>query len=106
MSREEEQHRREERRRFLRQAGVVAGATLGAGYLSLVPKSAVTIVTPRPWYVPGAEATWTAARPTSRQLRFSRFARCSGLCIHILSARRASTSGDDQSRFSPTVQDR
>jgi uncharacterized protein (DUF362 family) len=31
------QHRREERRRFLRQAAVVTGATVGAGYLSLAP---------------------------------------------------------------------
>jgi uncharacterized protein (DUF362 family) len=30
-------HRREERRRFLRQSAVVAGATLGAGYFSLAP---------------------------------------------------------------------
>jgi len=37
MSTDEEQHRREERRRFLRQAGVVAGAAVGAGYVSLAP---------------------------------------------------------------------
>jgi uncharacterized protein (DUF362 family) len=31
------EHRRQERRRFFRQAGVIAGATLGAGYLSAAP---------------------------------------------------------------------
>jgi uncharacterized protein (DUF362 family) len=33
----EREHRQQERRRFLRQAGVVAGVAAGAGYLSLAP---------------------------------------------------------------------
>src|SRR5207302_1810727 len=69
------------------------------GYFVRAPKSAVMIVTPRPWYVPGAESEWTADRPTSRHDGFRRFARCSGLPIHILIAPAASTSGDDQRRF-------
>jgi hypothetical protein len=34
----------------------------------------------------------------------SRFARCSGLAIHIFMAPAALTLGDDQSMFSPTDQ--
>src|SRR5437867_3561699 len=78
-----------------------SGRTLG--YLR-TPKSAVTIVTGWPEYVPGADGECTAERPISRHRAFSRFALCSGLLIHMFSACVASTSGEDQRRFSPTDQ--
>src|SRR5438067_6163502 len=68
------------------------------------PKSVVTIVTGRPLYTPAACEAWTAEMPISLQCGSSMFLRCSGLFSHIVSACCASTSGDDQRRFSPTDQ--
>src|SRR5690242_12852448 len=45
-----------------------------------------------------------APRPISRQLGFSRFARCGGLESQSFNARAAPMFGPLQTRFSPTVQ--
>ena len=62
--------------------------TGGSGYL-LAPKSAVTIVTVRPWKAPGADDTVTAPIPISRHSRERMFSRCGGLCIHSRTANPA-----------------
>src|SRR5919204_6518611 len=85
-------------------AAGLSAATERPDFQRLTPKSVVTIVTSRPPYAPGAEAEWTAEMPISRHRAVSRFALCSGLFSHIRSAPDATTSGDDQSRFSPTDQ--
>src|SRR5207248_4630851 len=89
-------------RRRKRRLSAVAGRN-PPRYLRM-PKSVVTIVTGRPRYTPDALEAWTAEMPISLQCGSSMFLRCSGLFSHIVSACCASTSGDDQRRFSPTDQ--
>jgi hypothetical protein len=73
---------------------------------ALVPKSAVTSVTGRPSYSPGADAKWIAAMPISRHSRERMFSRCGGLSIHSRTALAGEMSGEPQRMFSPTDQPR